>query len=103
MEKPLNSLSLVSAENISCDTCDEAILFDFSNETGTHMQIGLTGMLECLAFAVAQGAIPKLPTNWWNHIESRYGINPDVLDEVWVNEDVYDEYFKEVNREILQS
>ena len=68
--------------------------FDFSNAKNEDFQIGLTSILECLVFTVERGAIPKLPTIWWEHIKSRYANNSNndfaFSGDIWVNEDNYE-------------
>ena len=34
--------------------------------------IGLRTILACLAFAEYEGAVPKIPDEWWNRINNRY-------------------------------
>ena len=95
-EKEINIAELFAAETIDCDNCTETIIFDFSNAKNENFQIGLTSILECLAFAVERGAIPKLPTIWWEHIKSRYANNSNndfaFSGDIWVNEDNYEQY-----------
>lgn len=54
-----------------CEQCMED--FIFAMEDSTHQfSIGLRTILECLAIAEAEEAVPKLPQEWWNKIYGRY-------------------------------
>lgn len=58
-------------DHTDCEQCMED--FIFAMEDSTHQfSIGLRTILECLAIAEAEEAVPKLPQEWWNKIYGRY-------------------------------
>ena len=58
-------------DHTNCEQCMED--FIFAMEDSTHQcSIGLRTILECLAIAEAEEAVPPLPYEWWHLINNRY-------------------------------
>ena len=60
------------AERITCDNCFEHIVFLLRDSQGREFSLGLKTMLECLAFAIDQGDLPKLPSSWLRDVDNVY-------------------------------
>lgn len=56
-------VSLEEAEEITCDSCCESVIFHL-RDNEHEFTMGLSTVLECLMFAVQQGDLPKLPLSW---------------------------------------
>lgn len=52
-----------------CEKCYEPLVFSLLGREGPF-SIGLMTVLECLK--AAEGAVPKLPSEWWMTIQQRY-------------------------------
>ncbi len=54
-----------------CDSCDDPLLFAMQDK---HHQfsIGLFTVLNCLKLAEDEGAVPKLPDEWWVDLHNQY-------------------------------
>lgn len=55
----------------SCLNCNEDYLF-LMKDNYHEFSIGLRTILSALAFAEKEGAVPKLPEDWWSEIKTRY-------------------------------
>lgn len=60
-----NRADVQEAERICCDNCFEQVVF-LLKDNDHSFSIGLRTVLECLAFAVKNGELPKLPMSWVN-------------------------------------
>ena len=58
-----NRAEINNAERIDCNNCFEQIVFMLKDKNH-EFSIGLTTILECLAFAIKNGDLPKLPQSW---------------------------------------
>jgi hypothetical protein len=57
-----------------CNCCDEVLVFAVRNKDGTVFHMGLSFLIECLAEAVLEGELPKLPPYWAEEIYDRHNI-----------------------------
>ncbi len=60
-------------EKIVCDNCFEEYLFALKDNTH-EFSIGLISILQCLAFAENEGAVPELPSEWWLEVKNHFQI-----------------------------
>ena len=58
----------------SCEHCDEPLLFAMQDNYH-QFSMGLFTVLNCLKLAEADGAVPKLPPDWWISLANRYQQN----------------------------
>lgn len=58
-----NRAEAEGAERIHCDKCFEQVVF-MLRDKDHEFSLGLTTVLECLAFAIKNGDLPKLPQSW---------------------------------------
>ena len=63
---------IVNAEKNICDNCFEHIVFLLHDNKGREFSLGLTTVLECLAFAIDSGNLPKLPVSWLSDVDHVY-------------------------------
>ena len=68
-----NRAEVESAEQIACDKCFEQVVFSLKDNYH-EFSIGITTVLECLAFAIYQGNLPKLPRSWCADVERALNI-----------------------------
>ncbi|MDO4831246.1 MAG: hypothetical protein Q4A46_07200 [Clostridia bacterium] len=68
----INNAYVKNSEKIICDNCSEHILFLLSDSKNNEFSVGLTTMLECVAFAIQKGDLPKLPSSWLKNIDDVY-------------------------------
>ena len=54
---------LEDSERIVCENCFEHIVFMLSDSQNREFSVGLGTILECLAFAIDNGDLPKLPVS----------------------------------------
>ncbi len=72
IEKALgNRAEVKSAEDMCCDNCFEQVVF-LLKDKDHEFSLGLETVLECLAFAIKNGNLPKLPSDWLRHVDSIY-------------------------------
>ncbi|MGL4209598.1 MAG: XRE family transcriptional regulator, partial [Candidatus Adiutrix sp.] len=57
-----------------CEKCDDPLLFAMQDKTH-QFSIGLFTILKCLKIAEKEGALPRLPPDWWWSLENRYHLN----------------------------
>jgi len=72
-----NRAKVEGAEQIHCDNCFEQVVF-MLRDNHHEFSIGLSTVLECLAFAITNGDLPKLPCSWCNNVENTFG--KDIFD-----------------------
>jgi hypothetical protein len=54
-----------------CEECGENLVF--AMEDNHHkFSVGVGTVLECLRIAEGEGAVPRLPNDWWAEIMCRY-------------------------------
>ena len=58
-------------ENIFCCECGETHLFRLKDKNHEFV-LGLQDIIRCLHFAEKEGAVPKLPDDWWFNLRNRY-------------------------------
>lgn len=58
-------------DHTDCEECTEDYFFQMKDKDHEFC-IGLRTILECLSFAELEGAVPKLPADWWLKIQRRY-------------------------------
>lgn len=61
------------SDNI-CDHCDDPLLFAM-RDNHHQFAIGLFTILNCLKLAEEDGAVPKLPDEWWIDLVNRYRLD----------------------------
>lgn len=54
----------IGYERVSCDNCDESVIFHFKDNQGFDVTMGLSTILSCITFAIQCGDLPKLPMKW---------------------------------------
>lgn len=54
-----------------CIQCNEPLLFAFQDKNH-QFSITLSNILECLAFAEKEGAIPPIDPAWWGRVNAFY-------------------------------
>lgn len=62
-----NRAEVEKAQQISCDNCFENVVF-LLKDNQHEFSMGLSSVLECLAFAIKNGDLPKLPLSWVNSV-----------------------------------
>lgn len=67
-----NRADVESAERVVCDKCFEHIVF-MLKDNNHEFSVGLSTILECLAFAISSGDLPKLPLSWLADVDHVYG------------------------------
>lgn len=75
-----NMAEVKSAERVQCEDCPEQLVFWARDPTG-EFPIGLRTILQCLEFAVLNGDLPKLPSDWTSLVEGSLGVPFD--DDSW--------------------
>ena len=68
-----NRADVKSAERMVCDKCCEHIIFLLEDSKQHKFSLGLKTVLECVAFAIENGDLPKLPTSWLDDVDRVYG------------------------------
>ncbi len=58
-------------DHSACEECMEDYVFAMKDKHH-EFSIGLTTILECLSLAEKEGAVPKLPNDWWIEVENRF-------------------------------
>lgn len=74
-----NRAEVESAERIGCESCFEQVVFSL-RDNHHEFSVGLTTILECLAFAISQGELPKLPRSWCADVE--HALNVEFGEEI---------------------
>ena len=64
-------ISFSEAEKMSCENCFEELIFLLKDKNHEY-SIGIITILECLAFAIENGNLPKLPSKWFYLVDHRY-------------------------------
>ncbi len=60
------------SEKITCDSCFEHIVFMLRDSQDREFSVGLGTILDCLAFAIDNGDLPKLPVSWLSDVDNVY-------------------------------
>ena len=68
-----NRAEVEDAERVICDNCFEHAVFFLRDSQGREFSLGLLTVLDCVAFAISQGELPKLPSSWLNDVDHVYG------------------------------
>lgn len=68
-----NRAEVRGAERIHCDNCFEQVIF-MLRDKDHEFSMGLTAMIECIAFAIRNGDLPKLPRSWCADVEKTLNI-----------------------------
>lgn len=63
-----------SNELVNCENCSESVVFHMQDNNHSF-SMGLTTVLECIAFAIKNGDLPKLPLSWLSDVDFRYDTN----------------------------
>lgn len=66
-----NRAEVENAERVVCDNCFEHIVF-MLKDNNHEFSVGLSTILECLAFAISNGDLPKLPLSWLTDVDHVY-------------------------------
>jgi hypothetical protein len=67
-----NRAGVKSAEQIHCESCFEQVVFTL-RDNHSEFSLGLSTVFECLAFAIGNNDLPKLPSSWCASVESTFG------------------------------
>jgi len=68
-----------------CDNCSDNIIFELhSKNNNIPVHIGIKTILECLAVAIEQGELPKLPSTWVQDSCSLHSM--EFPDGTWYND-----------------
>lgn len=89
-----NRADVEKAESIHCENCFEKVIF-LLKDKDHEFSMGLSTVLECLAFAIKNGDLPKLPLSWVNLV---YGDNISAIsyyDEEHFKKRYTDEVFQD--------
>lgn len=81
-----NRAEVENAEQIVCDNCFEEIVFMLRDNYGHEFSLGLTTVLDCLAFAVNGGNLPKLPVSWLSDVDHNYGTGYSENEELFYSD-----------------
>ena len=76
--------NLKNATQQFCDNCSDTMIFELQDNEGKVLHLGVTTVLECLAVAIAQGDLPKLPSSWLGDVRSLH--NVDFPYGTWYND-----------------
>lgn len=76
-----NRAKINNAERIHCENCFEQVVFNLRDKDH-EFSMGLSTVLECLAFAVKNGDLPKLPQSWLSYAdivcETNFSFDEDI-------------------------
>lgn len=67
-----NRADVEAVSKINCDNCNEQVVF-LLQDKDHKFSIGLTTLLDCIAFAIKNGNLPKLPYEWLHQVDGVYG------------------------------
>ena len=81
-----NRAEVENADQIVCDNCFEEIVFMLRDSYGHEFSLGLTTVLDCLAFAVNGGNLPKLPVSWLSDVDHNYGTGYSENEELFYSD-----------------
>ena len=68
-----NRAKVIKSNRIHCDNCFEQVVF-LLRDKDHEFSLGMKSILECLAFAVKNGDLPKLPASWLSDVENAFDI-----------------------------
>lgn len=93
-----NRANVENAEKQTCESCLEPVVFFLKDQKNNEFSMGLSTILECIAFAIQEGNLPKLPEKWLYNVDSRYNtclsqyedISYSENTENWIKEIFYD-------------
>lgn len=71
-----NRAEVENSERIHCDNCFEQVVF-LLRDKDHEFSMGLTTVLDCLAFSIKNGDLPKLPESWVSDVENVLNIHLD--------------------------
>ena len=63
----------IGYERVSCDNCNESVIFHFKDSNQNDYALGLSTILGCITFAIQCGDLPKLPVSWLADADSICG------------------------------
>lgn len=63
----------IGYERVSCDNCNESVIFHFKDNNQNDYALGLSTVLGCITFAIQCGDLPKLPMSWLADADSICG------------------------------
>ena len=63
----------IGYERVSCDNCNESVIFHFKDSNQNDYALGLSTILGCITFAILCGDLPKLPMSWLADADSICG------------------------------
>lgn len=81
-----NRTEVGKSEQIVCDNCFEQVVFMLRDSQGNDFSVGLTTVLECLAFAVSEGNLPKLPISWLSNVDHTCGTGFSENEELYYSD-----------------
>ncbi len=62
----------ISIQNhTDCQECSEDYIFLMKDKNG-EFTLGLRTILDCLAIAQKEKAVPEIPSEWWDKVNNRY-------------------------------
>ena len=83
----------IGYERVSCDNCNESVIFHFKDSNQNDYALGLSTILGCITFAIQCGDLPKLPMSWLADADSICG-----TEYANDNRNCYSDYGKEKNK-----
>jgi len=66
-----NRAEIKDSAEYRCENCGESLIFAMQDKYH-QFSIGIEDVLICLRIAEENGAVPKLPKDWWVDIITRY-------------------------------
>jgi len=76
-----NRTEVKDAAKCYCDNCGENMIFAMQDNYH-QFTVGIEDILVCLLISEANGAVPKLPKDWWTAIRNRYhGVNKQIMEK----------------------
>lgn len=91
-----NRADIEKAEKVACDNCFEHMVFMLRDSQQHEFSVGITTVLECLAFAISTGDLPKLPLSWLDDVDQVYNTAfSDNEDISYYDDETYKERYKQ--------
>ncbi len=76
-----NRAEVKDAEETLCESCCERVVFHLKDKDH-EFSMGLSTVWQCLAFAVKNGDLPKLPRRWVSMVDDIYGTSFSFDDDI---------------------
>lgn len=90
-----NRADIEKAEKVCCDDCFEHMIFMLRDSQQREFSVGIITVLECLAFAISNGGLPKLPMSWLDDVDQVYNTTFSQNEEIsYYDYEIYKERYK---------